>query len=124
MTSHQNADLCAFLDQECGASERRRIDAELGELPPLAERVAAWRRNDAALRTALLADAKPEPGPGRRHPAERLLRRIAEHQPSTGPIAKRDAAAAPPYGGMALIAFGGGCFSFLLAASVMVFAVQ
>lgn len=119
MTSLRDRDLCELIDQESNPEQRRKIAAELAGSPHLAERVALWRSNDAALRSALLV----ETGLGRRHPAEELLRRLAERPPSANQ-AIGDAERDPPYGGMALIAFGGGCFSALLAAGVMIFAAQ
>lgn len=53
MPAHiRNTDLCALMDGECAARERDRIEAALALRPQYAERLAAWRRNDAALRYA------------------------------------------------------------------------
>ncbi len=56
----RNADLCALMDGECGPGARERIEAELALSPQCADRLALWRRNDAALRLALAG----APGPG------------------------------------------------------------
>ncbi|MBX9729508.1 MAG: hypothetical protein K2X31_11425 [Sphingopyxis sp.] len=53
-----NADLCALMDGECDGTTRERIEAELALSPQCAERLALWRRNDAALRFALVAGAQ------------------------------------------------------------------
>lgn len=110
----RNVELCEYLDRECPADKRRRIDAELAASAQLAERIALWRRNDSALRLALA----PEPPTGRRHPVQELLRRAAEHD---APAIRSVKTAPPPsaYGGLAMIAFGGGCFSAILALSVL-----
>lgn len=56
MPAHiRNTDLCALMDDERPARERERIEAALARSPQGAERLAAWRRNDAALRYAFSA---------------------------------------------------------------------
>lgn len=54
-----NGQLCAFLDGECGRSERRRLEQALASDPSLAHRLEAWRRNDAALRVTFPATLAP-----------------------------------------------------------------
>lgn len=55
MTSEtvSNRDLCALMDGECGPAAGARIEAALALSPQCAERLALWRRNDAALRFAV-----------------------------------------------------------------------
>ena len=59
----RNADLCALMDGECGPGARARIEAELAQSPQCADRLALWRRNDAALRLAVAG--APGAGPFR-----------------------------------------------------------
>ena len=47
-----NADLCAYLDDECGPNQRARATSALGRDPALARQLATWRRNDSTLRAA------------------------------------------------------------------------
>ena len=110
----RNAELCEYLDRERPTDTRRQIEAALAASPQLAERLAVWRSNDSALRLALA----PDPATGRRHPVEELLRRAAEQDAP----AIRDVKAASLQSrlrGMAVIAFCGGCFSAILALSVL-----
>lgn len=55
----RDADLCAYLDDECAPGQRRRADNALTQDPALARRLAVWRRNDSALRTAFSAQTRP-----------------------------------------------------------------
>lgn len=57
----KNADLCALMDGECRPEERNRVKAELAASPQCAERLALWRRNDAALRFAISGGAATAP---------------------------------------------------------------
>ena len=54
-----DADLCAYLDDECGPGQRRRADSALTQDPALARKLAVWRRNDSTLRAAFSAQTQP-----------------------------------------------------------------
>ncbi len=49
-------DLSVWLDGECDARQRARVERALREEPDLALKLAAWRRHDSALRAAFAQD--------------------------------------------------------------------
>ncbi|MFN3889066.1 MAG: hypothetical protein ACK4MV_01625 [Beijerinckiaceae bacterium] len=117
--SVDNIDLCALMDAECPASERKRIEEELARSPHCAQRLAAWRRNDAALRFALCAGlrddfgrigapAAPVPGLDASEPPLRT---------AAGPLLGRPA---PRVRAAAIAAFAGGTGAAAVALAILV----
>jgi anti-sigma factor RsiW len=114
-----NSELCALLDEEGPTSERERIKAGVAQSRLCAERLALWRRNDAALRFALhgALDGVDPPAPT---PEGRPLLRAPPEPMSVGQAqAQRqshrvDAAA--------LAAFAGGCGAAVVAFTIFILA--
>ena len=63
-----DADLCAYLDDECGPGQRRRADSALTQDPTLARKLAVWRRNDSTLRAAFSAHPSQARAPNSTNP--------------------------------------------------------
>ncbi len=116
----RNSDLCALIDGECQASERRRIQAEVLASRQLTERVAAWRKNDASLRFALTC--APDIG-WRECVAPPVTMRQSDTTVDNMPPIK-DSEERPSGTGQkaaALTAFAGGCVAAALAFLVFAF---
>ena len=115
--SVDNIDLCALMDAECSGSDRRRIEAELALSPHCAQRLTAWRRNDAALRFALCAAISDDagriaaPAPPAPDPHDAPLRDAA---------GRRHRGQASSVRAAAIAAFAGGAGAAALALAVLV----
>lgn len=113
------------MDGECRSHERKRVEAELAASPQCAERLALWRRNDAALRFAVsgASIAPREPAPAS----------VIEAGPAAppridGPLAEppqvvraRDSVSRSAHAA-AIAAFAGGAGAGLVAMAVLLLA--
>lgn len=103
-----NVDLCMLLDGEGAVDERRRIDADLSASPQCSARLAAWRRNDAALRFALRGDLREPVAQPAAEVAAPPARRRGDEAPILAPSPARARRASRALTAAAIAAFAGG----------------
>ena len=115
-----NVDLCTLLDGEGSPDQLRRIEAELAGSPQGAARLAAWRRNDAALRFALVGTHSE---PVAQAPAEipaPPARRRTDEAPIQAPSPARARRASRALTAAAIAAFAGGSGAAVAAFALLI----
>ena len=115
-----NVDLCTLLDGEGSPDERRRTEAELAGSPQCSARLAAWRRNDAALRFALVGTLSE---PVAQAPAEipaLPARRRTDEAPIQAPSPARARRASRALTAAVIAAFAGGSGAAVAAFALLI----